>query len=232
MTAKGPTHETNPHCSSSPVTDGQRVIVWFGSAGLFCYDFNGKEAWHRDLGPQRHIWGNAASPMIHGGLCYLNFGPGERSFLIAVDKKNGRDAWKVEEPGGGSGEKKPGQDKADWIGSWSTPIVIKAGGREELVLSLPKRVVAFEPRSGKELWTCAGLNPLVYTSPLYDAQKEIVVAMGGFGGMSIAVKAGGSGDVTDTRRLWHHPKTKQRIGSGVRRAGFLKIYYLPTANAV
>src|SRR6266542_3589784 len=70
------THETNPQSSSSPVTDGERVIAWFGSAGLFCYDKSGRELWHRDLGPQRHIWGSGSSPVLHGNLCVLNFGPG------------------------------------------------------------------------------------------------------------------------------------------------------------
>jgi outer membrane protein assembly factor BamB len=209
------THDTNPQGSSSPVTDGERVVAWFGSAGLYCYDLKGKELWHRELGSQKHIWGWGSSPMLHGDLCYLNFGPGEPSFLLALDKKTGKDVWKVSEPNADSGEKKPGQEKAVWVGSWSTPVIIKAGGREELILTWPKRVVAFEPKAGQELWSCAGINPLVYTSPLYEPSKEILVAMGGFGGMALAVKAGGSGDVTETRRLWQHPKTKQRIGSGV-----------------
>jgi outer membrane protein assembly factor BamB len=217
------THESNPFCASSPATDGKRVVVWFGSAGLYCYDVHGKEIWHCDLGPQHHIWGWGASPILHGDLCILNFGPGERTFLIAVNEKTGKTVWRVDEPGGDSGETKPGQDKPAWAGSWSTPIVVKAAGREELVLSWPRRVVAFEPGSGRELWTCAGLNPLVYTSPLYDPGKEIIVAMGGFMGMSLAVQAGGAGDVTETRRRWHDPKTKQRIGSGVIHDGYIYI---------
>jgi outer membrane protein assembly factor BamB len=216
-------HDTNPQSSSSPVTDGERVIAWFGSAGLFCYDLKGKEIWHRDLGQQRHIWGYGSSPIIHGDLCILNFGPGPRTFLIAVEKRTGKTVWQVDEPGGDSGEDKPGESKPTWIGSWSTPIIIKAAGREELVLSWPKRVVAFDPATGKEFWTCSGINPLAYTSPIYDEEKEIIVAMGGFGGMALAVKAGGSGDVTQTRRLWHHPKTKQRIGSGVIHGGYIYI---------
>ena len=209
---KEASHETNPLCSASPVTDGERVIASFASAGLYCYDFNGKELWHRDLGKQAHIWGNGASPIIHGEICILNFGPGERTFLIAVNKKTGQTLWQVDEPGGSLGESKQGE-KPDWVGSWSTPIVATLNGREELVISWPKRVAAYDPRIGKELWTCRGLNPLVYTSQLYA--DGMVVAMGGFMGMALAVKAGGSGDVSETHRLWHHPKTKQRIGSGV-----------------
>ena len=218
-----PTHDTNPQCSGSPVTDGDRVIVWFGSAGLYCFDLKGKELWRRELGPQRHIWGWGASPMLYRDLCILNFGPGEPSFLLAVNKKTGKDVWKLVEPNADSGEKKPGQDKAVWTGSWNTPVVIRANRRDELAVAWPKRLLALEPTTGKELWSCAGLNPLVYTSPLYDVKTETVVAMGGFNGMALAAKAGGSGDVTGSRRLWHHPRTKQRIGSGVIHDGHIYI---------
>jgi outer membrane protein assembly factor BamB len=217
-----PTHDTNPQCAASPVTDGERVIAWFGSAGLTCYDLEGRELWHQALGPQQHIWGNASSPVIHGDLCFLNFGPGEPSFLVALDKKTGQEKWRVKEANADSGVKKPGQEKAEWVGSWSTPLMVNSG-REELILTWPKRVVAFVPTTGAELWSCAGLNPLVYTSPLYDRATRIIVAMGGFGGMALAVRAGGDGDVTTTRRLWHHPKTKQRIGSGVIEGGHIYI---------
>jgi len=218
-------HDTNPQCSASPVTDGERVVASFGSAGLYCYDLEGKEVWHRDLGKQTHIWGNAASPMLRGELCILNFGPGERTFLIAVNKKTGETVWQNNEPGGNSGEKKPGQEKPEWIGSWSTPIVISVDDHEELIVCFPRRVAGLDPKTGKEFWTCRGLNPLVYTSPLYD--DGIVVAMGGFSGSALAVKPGGSGDVTETRRLWQIPKTKQRIGSGVISGGHIYIHNDP-----
>lgn len=223
---KEPTHPTNPYCSASAVTDGERIIASFGSAGLYCYDFNGKELWHRDLGKQHHIWGNAASPVLHGDLCILNVGPGERSFLIALDKKTGKTAWQVDEPGGDYGDPKPGQDaKAVWIGSWTTPIIIKHDGRDQLIMSFPKRVAALDPKTGKEIWTCAGLNPLVYTSPLHE--EGSIVAMGGFGGSAMGVKTGGAGDVTETYRLWQHPRAKQRIGSGVIHNGHVYILNEP-----
>src|SRR5688572_27961779 len=110
-TENDPTHSTNPQCAASPVTDGERIIASFGSAGLYCYDFEGKELWHRDLGKQIHIWGNGSSPVLHGNACFLNFGPGERTFLIAVDKRTGKELWKVEESGGHSGEKQPNEEK-------------------------------------------------------------------------------------------------------------------------
>jgi outer membrane protein assembly factor BamB len=213
---KESTHATNPYCSSSPVTDGQRVIAWFGSAGLVCYDFQGKELWRRELGKQAHIWGYGSSPILHGDLCILNFGPGERSFLIALDKRTGETIWQVDEPGGNFGS-----NSSEWKGSWSTPLVIHTGAREELVVGLPNRATAFDPKTGKELWTCRGLNPLVYTSALWG--EGVLVMMGGFNGSSLAVRPGGNGDVTATHRLWQIPKTKQRIGSGVIAGGHIYI---------
>jgi hypothetical protein len=71
------TQQNNPFCAATPVTDGERVIASFGSAGLYCYDFDGKELWHRDLGKINHMFGNASSPVIHGDRCFLHVGPDE-----------------------------------------------------------------------------------------------------------------------------------------------------------
>lgn len=233
---KEPTHSTNPYCSASPVTDGERVIASFASDGLFCYDLDGKELWSRtDLGRQIHIWGNAASPVIYNQLCFLNFGPGETTYLIAVDKKTGKTVWKVDE-GTGYGQrptadvrtaksKKGSGGNATYIGSWTTPVIMKVEGKDQLLMSWPRRLAAYDPASGKELWTCSGLNPLVYSSPIYEG--DVVVAMGGFSGSAIAVRAGGSGDITESRRLWQHPKSPQRIGSGVIKDGHIYIHNDP-----
>ncbi len=228
---KEPTHGTNPYCSASPVTDGERVIVSFASDGLFCYDFAGKELWKRtDLGKQIHIWGNAASPVIHGDLCFLNFGPGETTYLLAVDKNTGKTLWKHDEETG-YGKPQTADPAAGkrgdptFIGSWTTPTLIKVEGKEQVLMSWPRRLAAYDPANGKELWTCAGLNPLVYTSPI--AEGESVVAMGGFGGSAIGVRAGGSGDITESRRLWHHPRSPQRIASGAIHEGRIYIHNDP-----
>jgi outer membrane protein assembly factor BamB len=124
--------------------------------------------------------------------------------------------WKHEEPGG-----KRGDDQKDWIGSWSTPVTAKVGDTTQVLVSWPGRLAAHEPSTGREIWKCGGLNPLVYTSPLVDA--GIAVAMGGFNGNSLAVRTGGSGDVTATHRLWHRERDRQRIGSGVIHDGHVYI---------
>jgi outer membrane protein assembly factor BamB len=212
---KEPTHQTNPYCAASPVTDGERVVVSYGSAGLFCYDFKGELLWRRDLGKSHHIWGNAASPVLYGDLALLNFGPGERTFLLAVNKKDGKDVWKVDEVGGKLG----GEGPSTWVGSWSTPVVAKVEGHDELIMTWPGVVRAYDPKDGKLLWSCMGLakdsggDRLVYTSPL--VAPGVVVAMAGFMGPYLAVKPGGKGDVTETHRLWRETKAPQRVGSGV-----------------
>lgn len=207
--AKESTHPTNPFCSASPVTDGERVIASFGSAGLVCYDLSGKELWRRDLGKLEHIWGNASSPILYKDLVILWCGPGVRQFLLAVRKSDGGTVWEHSEPGGAYGS------DHNWVGSWSTPIVARVGDYDELILGVPEKVKGFDPLTGEELWSCAGLGKLVYTSPVISA-NGIVVAMSGFQGPDLAVRAGGHGDVTKTHRLWQHSaKIPQRIGSPV-----------------
>jgi outer membrane protein assembly factor BamB len=208
------THKTNPFCSGSPATNGSRVLAFFASAGLFCYDMDGREIWKRaDLGLQRHIWGAGTSPVIRGDTVFLNFGPGANTALMAFDLRDGSTRWTHREPGGHSGE---GEGKK-WTGSWSDPILRSTGGRDELLMSFPGRVCAFDPSSGRELWTCQGLNALVYNSPLYA--DGMAVAFGGYNGMGVAVRCGGQGDVTKSHRVWHQPRVSQRIGSGVLHDG-------------
>ena len=224
------TQPSNPYCSASPVTDGERVIASFGSAGLACYDLNGRELWRRDLGKLDHIWGNASSPVIFEDLCIHYHGPAKNASLGALDKKTGKTVWKFDEPAWNTGDRTDGfKGKSDGVvGTWSTPIVIRAGGRDELVMTFPQEARAFDPRTGRELWRCSGLNPLIYASPIFG--EGIMVGMGGYYGNSLAVKPGGQGDVTATQRVWHQVRSKVGIGSGVIKDGC--IYHVQSSGAV
>lgn len=209
------THKDNPFCSATPAVDGQRVVASFGSGGLVCWDIEGKELWRKDIGRLEHLWGNASSPIIHGDLVIANCGPGERQFLLALDKHTGREVWKVEEPGG-----KFGQAAPDWTGSWSTPVIARIDGKDQLLVSWPEYLRAYDPATGKLLWYCGGLTKLVYTSPMVG--DGVVVAMSGYGGAAIGVRTGGAvGDVTASHRLWRVERNPQRIGSGVMEGGYL-----------
>jgi outer membrane protein assembly factor BamB len=185
------------------------VVAWFGSAGVVAYDMNGKKLWQRDLGRQRHTWGYAASPMIAGGRVFLNFGPGDRAFLVALDQASGKTLWQVDVPPG-KGAKFANWSAEDMYGSWSTPLMV--GG--ELIVSHPKRLVAYDPATGKERWAAEVMGDLVYPSPVFG--EGVLVAASGFGGPIAAVKPGGE-------VLWRQEKWKPQIGSGVITGGHLYV---------
>jgi outer membrane protein assembly factor BamB len=231
--ATGSSNETsyreNPPCTSSPVVDGKRVIAWFGSAGVYCYDFEGRELWHRNLGQQSHQWGYASSLALYRNLCLLNFGPGRRSFIVALEKNNGKTAWKFDVPpvpddtdykqlGGDPkwAERPDAQKLSDIAGSWATPLLVHGSERDELVVALPLELLAFAPLTGEKLWSCRGPNIGAYSSPFFG-DGIIGLTGNGFRNTAMAVRPGGHGDVTATHRLWFSslPDSKAYIGSGL-----------------
>ncbi|MCE9605195.1 MAG: PQQ-binding-like beta-propeller repeat protein [Planctomycetia bacterium] len=220
-----PTHATNPYCSPTPASDGKHVVVWHGSAGLFCYDLEGKELWQRDLGEFRHVWGYAASPIIYQDRVIQNCAPGVKAFLAAFDLKTGKDLWRVDEPTEGNGEKR--KDGAP-MGTFTTPIVVAQQGQDQIVCFQPRRVVAYQPADGKIIWESTLVNPkgdLAYSSPMIA--DGVCVALGGYNGSGIAFKLGAKGDIGEKDRLWYKPRNPQSIGTGVVVGGYL---YVPDAG--
>jgi outer membrane protein assembly factor BamB len=198
------THNTNPHGSASAVTDGERVVCWFGSAGLAAYDFEGRQLWRTDLGEHSHQFGYGGSPVIHGDLVFLNFGPGSREFLVAVDKRTGKERWRHVS----------GTAPADDIyGTWSTPFVGEWRGRTELISALRGELAGLDPRTGKVLWHTSGHGPQAKASPV--AGEGVVVMSGDLQSSEVAVRLGGSGDITETHQLWKRTPPKRRVGTGV-----------------
>ena len=224
-------HPTNTPCAASPATDGEIVVANFGSAGIFAFDFEGRKLWQADLGTVTHQWGYAASPVLDGERCYIHFGPGTNHMVVALEKRSGKKLWHVNVPIEHPSERTDGfAGKQGEVGSWSTPILVQANQRTELVVSLPGRLAAFDLKNGEELWRCGGLNPLLYTSAM--AGEGVVIGSGGYGGSTVAVRPGGVGDVTG-KRLWHKLRDKQRIGSGVIAKGHLFILNTPgTAQCI
>jgi outer membrane protein assembly factor BamB len=368
------THPDNPYCSGTPATDGERVVASFGSAGLYCYDFSGKELWHRDLGKLKHMFGNAISPVIVGDVVVVNHGPGEGARLVALDKRTGAVAWEAQPPkvdpseqtltgarlagpammvvmplmsqgdknddaglsreemvaladtwfdkldpqktgavsreqlvqhlgellppppgapggadfkpgpvvgpplfaaidadkngtitrdelkstlggwharwGGGKNEPVDANQALDGLsailpppksppggppggasfggaggpgGSWSTPVRVRAGNRDELVVSFPNRLAAYDPKTGGLLWFCKGLPDSVQPMPVWADVPGVIVGSGGdmSGGTIVAVRPGGAGDVTDSYRTFRLTRLEGSIGTGVAHQGRL-----------
>ena len=228
--AKEETHRSNPYCSESAATDGERVIAAFGSAGVFCYDYAGKLLWKRDdLGRIEFEWGSAASPVIHGGRVYVYRVPSKAAHLLALDKRTGKTLWRADDPAvttkGRTDGFRGNRDTTYWVCSYATPLIIPHGGGEAVLMTPPGAVRAHDPATGKVLWSCGGLNPLVYASPNFG--EGVVVAMGGFLGTSLSVRAGGKGDVTQSHRLWQAVRTANRLGSGVIHDGHFYVLNTP-----
>jgi len=221
-----PTHKTNPYSGSTPATDGKVVVVWHATGGLHCYDLEGKPLWSRDLGEFKHIWGYGSSPIIEGGRVYLHSGPGQRVSLTAFDASNGETLWEQQEAVDGDGSYT--SDKR-YFGSWATPVMTTVNGERQLLLSMPTRLNAYDPSDGKLLWSSEGMRhkggDLSYSSPLVVGDSVFITA--GFGGPAMAVRLGGTGDVTSTHRLWHTEKNPQNIGTGIFVEGYV---YRPNAG--
>ena len=221
-----PTHNTNPYGGSTPVSDGERVVVWHASAGLYCYDFEGKELWKRDLGEFRHPWGYGTSPILHGGKVILHTGPGAVSFVTAIDLESGETLWRTDEPNHLDAE---AIEKKRLSGSWCSPLVVRSGDRELILCGQPSRVCAYDPEDGSIVWFCEGLiserGDLTYSSPVVG--DGICLIVGGYMGPTLGVRIDGSGDVTDTHRVWRQPKQLSNCASGVYSGGH---FYIPDMN--
>lgn len=147
-------HETGSLASNSPVTDGERVYVHFGSHGLYALDLEGKTVWEKILGRMDtlHAHGEGSSPVVHGDSLFVCWDHEGESFLVAFDKRTGAERWRT-----------PRDEKT----SWSTPIVFEHAGRTQLVVSATQRVRGYDPATGKQLWECGGLTDNVVSSPVY-----------------------------------------------------------------
>lgn len=221
-----PTHETNPYCGTTPVSDGKRVVVWHASAGLHCYDLEGKEIWSRDLGEFQHMWGYGTSPILYHDHVILHAGPGKEVFVTALDLASGSTLWQTGEPLDGDGDH---NSDGKYMGSWCTPIVTRVNGKDQVIVSLPTRVNAYDPDNGEIIWSCLGLRhdggDLAYSSPVIAG--DICFVTGGFAGAAMGIRLGGTGYITDKNRLWRTEKSPQSIGSGVVVDGYV---YRPNAG--
>ncbi len=174
------------YAASTPVADADRVYVFFGKSGVLAFDHDGNQLWQADVGTNTHGWGSGASLLLYKDLVIVNASI-ESESLVALDKRTGEQQWRVPEI----------------REAWNTPILVTAeSGREELVLARHGDVLAFNPESGSPLWSCE-TDIRWYMVPTAVAADGVVYVFGGRSGTaSLAVRAGGSGDVTSTHRLW------------------------------
>ena len=176
----------NGHASGTPTTDGQRVYAYFGSHGLLCVDFDGNQVWQRSFGPIRSLHGTACSPLLYRDrvIVYQNQRAGA-GFIVAVDKLTGQTLWKTA--------------RQERVG-WGSAVAIRADDHDEIIVSSQQRVYAYDPQTGKVLWTCRGNNFEVTPTPVVG--HGLLFCCSGRSGPTLAIRPGGSGDVTDTHVVW------------------------------
>src|SRR5262245_22822091 len=185
-------HEKRNLATSSAVTDGERVFAWFSNGQLAALDVNGKPLWTRHLGQEYSTfdldWGHASSPVLSGDRLILVCYQGSAAFLLALDKRTGKELWKVERP--------------REFKSYSTPLVIETPGGPEVIVNSTESMEAFDPATGKSLWKYVEPTRFAVPMPLYH-DGVFYVSRGYRSGPYWAMKAGERGDVPKSKLVWH-----------------------------
>ncbi|OFW13123.1 MAG: hypothetical protein A3F70_03405 [Acidobacteria bacterium RIFCSPLOWO2_12_FULL_67_14] len=198
----GPTdsgaHYKNGHASATPATDGERVYVSFGPRGLVAFDFNGKVVWQRDLGPMDPYHGAAGSPLLFRDRIILYQDQYAGSFIAAFDTRTGRELWRTR--------------RTASVG-WGTPIAVRVGDRDEVIVNGQQWVHAYDPATGRELWRCGGTTYEVIPTPVVG--YGLVFCASGRAGPTLAIRPGGSGDVTRTHVSWTSPRGSPFVPSPI-----------------
>lgn len=201
-------HAKNGHASATAVTDGERVYASFGRHGLIAVDFSGRVVWRRRFGAIANYHGPAGSPVLYKDRIFLyqdhQSHAGQSAFVAAFDTKTGKTIWET--------------PRTETVG-WGTPVVISAGARDELIVSSQRRVAAYDPMSGRELWMVRGNTVEVIPTPVVG--DGLVFCSSGRAGPTFAIRPGGSGDVTATHVAWSTPKGSPFVPSGLLLDGLL-----------
>jgi outer membrane protein assembly factor BamB len=183
-------HVSGSLASASPVTDGEHVFAFFGSYGLYCLDTSGKLIWKKDLGEMhsKHGHGEGSSPALFGDTLIVNWDHEEQSFLLALDKRTGKQRWRVART----------EDT-----SWATPIVVEQKGVAQVIVPGTNRMRGYDLASGALIWECGGLSSNIVASPVFA--NGVVYAGSSYDTRAmLAIRLDGAkGDITGTKQvLW------------------------------
>jgi len=182
-------HPKSTHAASTPVTDGNSLIVLFGSEGLYSYDMNGKLQWKQDLGvldagwfyDPDYQWEYGSSPIIYKDLVIVQADIQKNSFVAAYDLKTGKLAWKT---------------SREEIPSWGTPTVYEGKQRAELITNGTKAIRGYDPATGRELWRLTPNSEI--TTPTPFVAHDLIFVTSGYSPIQpiYAIKPGANGDIT------------------------------------
>jgi outer membrane protein assembly factor BamB len=186
--------------SSSPIADADGVFAYFGSRGIYALDHKGNMKWQKDLGKARMkmAFGEGSSPALFGKYLVVNWDHEGEDFIVAFDKNTGEQLWR---------------QSRDEQTSWSTPLIVNAGGVTQVVVNATAKVRSYDVTSGKELWSVGPLTPNAIPSAV--AGNGMIYSMSGFRGAALfAIKPGKTGDLTGTDAIaWSYNKDTPYVPS-------------------
>jgi outer membrane protein assembly factor BamB len=176
------------YASSTPVSDGEVIVSFFGKVGVVAHDMQGRQLWQTDIGKQSgtRLWGSAGSPILAGNVVIINASD-ESLSIRGLDKSSGKEIWKAEAQG--------------LENSFCTPLLTSVAGRDEVIVSVPGEVWGLAPATGKLLWYAStATDGNVSPSPVL--QGNTIFVMGGRRGSTAAIRLGGTDDVTNSHLSW------------------------------
>lgn len=198
-------HLKASHANCTPATDGSSVVAFFGSEGLYCYDFEGNLKWKRNLGrlhsgpynAEKLEWGFASSPIIHRDRVIVQCDCLNAAFVAIFDLQTGKEVKRIER---------------EDVSTWSTPCVVEFGKRSQIVCNGFKQMAGYDFDSGELLWTLRGGGDVPVPTPLF--QGNLIFITNGHGRSPVyAVSADARGDVTPKDEddlpdglVWYQPR--------------------------
>lgn len=189
------------YATHTPVSDGERIYVFFGKTGALAFDMDGNQLWQTSVGTESGArgWGSSSSPILYKDLVIIP-ATAESEALVGLNKETGEEVWR--------------QEAAGFSATWSTPILVEVDdSRTDLVMGVPYEIWGFNPETGKLAWYCDAIDTNSFCSSLVS-DGEIVYAVEGRQGGSIAVRVGGKDDVSDSNVVWSGG-FRNRIGSPI-----------------
>jgi outer membrane protein assembly factor BamB len=205
------------HASASPVTDGERLYVSFGSRGVYCYDLDGKLLWSRDLGRLRTKldFGEGSSPAVADGRLVVVADHEDGSFITCLNAQTGEPVWRADRDEGSG---------------WATPRIVEHAGRKQVITNATNRARSYDLQTGELLWECGGQSDNAIPSPV--TADGLAFCMSGFRTFAlVAVPLDARGDLTDSDRLaWKHNKGTPYVPSPLLVNG--KLYFTQANSGI
>jgi outer membrane protein assembly factor BamB len=205
-------HEKHNLATPTPVTDGKLLYAWFGNGQVLALDMNGHLVWSRHLGLEYSSfitpWGHGSSPTLYKDTLILLCDHSESSYILALDKATGKERWKA--------------DRGKGRISHSTPLVIHTPGRDELIINSSERIDALNPNNGALLWYAGSQRQTPIPTPVFH-DGVIYLSRGYRNSDFLAIRPGGTGDVSETNVLWRAPSGASYVPSVLYYEGLLYV---------